>query len=366
MHETDKIVPSPENDMDVRYAKRLFRTHRLGERVTASLAILATIYMGAYETPILLEEQRLSDTVPSLTTVYDNPNHYAAETIVMGGVGVRNSLPIAESLPQLGDIGAVESVEQDNHGVDAEVIAEKVMSEALASGQTEIGLWGDSIGGLVLAKVGRIIQESKTALRVRFIVLDCTPTSTNSLREDMKKNIELLQAASSIPLFSNVTSHPAINYIYTRQRLETDENVTKAGSHFGVGVVLKDMYAKSSSSSTLVTAEALQVVNPTLESDLKAIADVKSKGSPLIVTIDPSDNQGDKVVNSVVANKEITKMTKESGLAHLRVRLDNITHGDPSVNRQQYQEALTNIILPSIEAHDRIVGSRLYDIDRIS
>jgi hypothetical protein len=349
-----------ENSQEITYSERSYRGRRVLHRAIAVVALLDFIYISGYKIPIMLEEIRLSETEPMLKHVSTTPNHLAAETIVIGGFGIKSSEPNALALPELNTTGGVEALVQDNQGIGPEIIADMIIRQATADGLLEIGLWGDSNGGLIAAKVARVIQQSDSQLRVRFIVLDCTPTSINALREDKRNTVDLLESASSI--FPDITSHPLVGYLYAQDRLDKKYN---GESSVAVGQVFNEMYSKDSPSSTLLAAEALLVVHTSLAQDLKDISDVKDKAPPLIISIRPTSNTGDKTVDSSVADTELNTMLAGTNLTHVRITLPDIVHGDPTANAKQYQDALTSIVLPALEIYDKSINSRLYRIDSV-
>ncbi len=360
---TEALTPSllelPAED-ELSYVERAYHHQKIGNKILSSLLLASNIALGGYILPIALEEQRLSDTQPRLIEVMAEPNHLAAETVIAGGFNVRNSVPNAEALAPLSTIGAIEALEQDNTGISHEAIAREIIKNVKESGRTEVGLWGTSVSGITLAAVARIIQEDPSNIRVRFLMLDCTPPNVDSLRADKRQSLANLQTADS--LLPNLTKHPAFEYFYADQRMK--QTPALAGKHFGIGDVLQQIYDPDAISSVLASAEALEVVSPSIASDLKAIGNVKNKRPPIILSIRPLSDTGDNVVNSTKAEHSIDQMAQDAGLTHVTFKLDGISHGDPTANRTQYQEALIQRILPVVEAYDHSIKSRLYTIDR--
>jgi hypothetical protein len=338
-----------------------YARYKIRMRLAALAVAFDSLFFLGYKVPVLIEEQRLGNTEPQLHHVATTPNHLAAETVVVGGFGIKSSVPIAEALPQLGQIGGVEALEQDNSGIDADVIAQKIIKDAKESGLTEIGLWTDSNGGNLMSKVALRIQQDDSILRVRFIVFDCLPTSVNALQQDQRNTVDILDAVSSV--LPDIATFPPVGYWYTQQQLEGKSS--HPSGHYSVGQVLDEMYSPDKPSSTLLAAEALLVVHPTIRNDLKAIADVQDKKPPLIISIRPKSDTGDKVIKSDVSDQELAEMTENANLQRVSVALEGITHGDPTANREAYQRAITDIIIPAIEEYDRSIGTRLYRIDSV-
>jgi hypothetical protein len=356
----DLEIPPYQTQKEYLRANDPYHIRRIAKKALVTTLIIEGLYSGLYKVPILFEDYRLSGTEPVLEHVSNTPHNLAAETIVVGGFGTKDSRPIAEALPQLAKIGAVDALEQDNEGIDTHVIAQKIIKDAKVNGFTEIGLWGDSIGGLIISKVAKEIQEDASMLHVHFMVFDCTPTSINTLRTDKRENVELLQSISGI--LPDITSHPIVNFLYAQQQVTTQWGAQRG---FSVATVVNQMNDSSQPSSKLLAAQAVQVVNPSLNQDLIDISSVKNKEPPMIVSIRPKSDNGDATVISSSATEELRSMAKKAGMPFVDVRLRNIVHGDPTANREQYQEALTNIILPALKRYDISINSRLYAIDSI-
>lgn len=337
-----------EDNKDIKYAERYFRRRRIATKIIATLGLLEMIYVSGYKLPIILEQMRLAETNPVLHQVSDVPDALFSETIVIGGFGIKSSEPTALALPQLSEIGGVKALEQDNAGIDVHIIAKMIISQAEAQGLSEIGLWGDSNGGLIATKVAREIQESDSNLRVRFIVLDCTPTSTDTLRDDKRDTVDLLDSASNI--FPDIATHPLVSYLYAQDRLDKKYNGEVS---IAVGQIFDEMYRQDQPSSTLLAAQALLIVNPSLARDLEAISEVTDKDPPLIISIRPTSSTADRTVISLDAQGELTEILSKTRLTHISIRLDDIVHGDPTANKQPYQEALTTIILPALERYEQ-------------
>lgn len=358
----EQSIEAPINPGESEYdiAKSYLRRRTHLKRFIAGVALLDVLYVGAYKLPIALEEYRLSQTNPSLIQTQDTPNHLAAETIVVGGFGILSAEPIAKTLSGFGEIGAVYALKQDNRGTDPQVIAGKIMDEATATGQTEIGLWGDSIGGNLVTKVGRIIQESDSHLRVRFIALESSLTSFDSLQPDSQNSINTLQAVSQF--LPDIAEHPAINYVYAQQQV--DNSKLKGGHGLGIGDVLGVMNDPNQPSSTLLASQALMNVHNTIDDDLSAIAKVKNKTKPFIFMINPSNLKSDRIVNTKKAVYDEKQIVKKVGLPSLSISLPDISHGDPSMTPTEYSHMLKTILIPTLLAYDQSIGTRLTIKDR--
>jgi len=352
-------IPVQNNDNEQNLAKNYFLMHKIGSRIIATVAIAGDLYMAGYRLPVTLEEQRLSETHPAIIETATNEQHLAAETIIAGGFGIRSAVPIAEALSPLDKIGSVFALEQDNEGVDPNVIAEKIIEQASSHGLTEIGLWGDSIGGPLFVKVGRIIQESNAYVRVRFIVLESSPTGFDSLRPSEQNALQTLQFASSI--LPDIAKHPVASYLYNQQKLNNSPII---GGRFGVGTVINEMYRSDRPSASLLASQALANLHITLQDDFNAIADVDDKKPPIIFIINPSDNNSDKTVNTEKSRNDETRILEESGLTYVSIDMPSISHGDPSVDQKQYRDMLNKILIPAVKLYDQSIGTRLTTPDR--
>jgi hypothetical protein len=124
------------------------------------------------------------------------------------------------------------------------------------------------------------------------------------------------------------------------------------------------MYSPDRPSSRLLAAEAMLVVNPSLKDDLTAISHVESKVPPLVFIIRPKGDT-DKTVISDEADQELASMLDEAGLPYMEISLEDIVHGDPTANAEQYRDALKDIILPALKEYDTSIQSRLYAVDSV-
>lgn len=353
------VSEAPEYEGDVAYGQRLYRRRKLASRALSAVLAVTTLLSTAYTLPVAAEKIRLSNTEPTLIHIADTPDHLAATSLVIAGFGVKSSEATARALPQLAEIGSVEAIDHDNDGIDSHVIAEMYIEQANSTGLLEAGLWGDSNGGHIAVKIAREIQESDSELRVRYIVLDCIPPSVNALREDKRATVDLIDTISNV--LPDAATHPLVGYLYAQDRLEKHYN---GNGHFGVGEILSEMYSPDRPSSRLLAAEAMLVVNPSLRDDLLAISQVETKAPPLVVIIRPKGDT-DKTVISDVADQELTSMLDETDIPYIEVSLEDIVHGDPTANAEQYQDALKNIILPALKEYDISVQSRLYAVDSV-
>lgn len=307
----------------------------------------------------MYEETHLADTKPTLEHIADMPENANLETIVIGGFGVRDSAPIAEALPELSRLGGVEALEQDDEGIDPHVIAQEIIDQAHKDHFTRVGLWGDSVGGIIVTKIARIIQESDSPLTVDYMVLDCTPTNLESLRSNNgnKAYIGWLQRLSVV--FPKIADHPLVDYFSTQYFMQQRANAVGSGSRLGISDIINDMNNPEVPSASLLSAEALEVVNPEMNANFKAISQVTEKTPPLVFTIRPQSNWGDTVVISSVAEQEETKMATKYGLPLIKIKLSGISHADPTANQAQYDKALDEIIIPNIvETNNAIAFSK--------
>lgn len=348
-----------EYESDVAYAQRLYRRRRLASRALSAVFVATTLFSSSYTLPVAAEKLRLANTDPTLVHIADTPDHLAATSLVIAGFGVKSSEATALALPELAEIGSVEALNHDNEGIDSHVIAEMYMEQSRSSGLLEAGLWGDSNGGHIAIKVAREIQESDSQLRVRYIVLDCTPTSVETLREDKRATVDLIDTLSiALP---DIATHPLVGYLYAQDRLDKRDN---GNGHFGVSEILHEMYSPDRPSSRLLAAQAMLVVNPSMQDDFMAISQVETKAPPLVVVIRP-EGDTDKTVISDLADEELFSMLAEAGMPYIHVSLEDIVHGDPTANAEQYQDALKNIILPALKEYDISIKSRLYASDSV-
>jgi hypothetical protein len=345
MFERNKLPPLT-TDTEMTAVERqtirdIYRRHTLALRLVGTLAVTEVLLSGLYEIPVMVEKMYLSDTKPHLEYIAPMPEGANLETIVIGGYGVRDSSPIAHALPELAKIGGVEALEQDNTGIDPYVIAQDIIEQAKKQHATRVGLWGDSVGGIIATKIARIIQEDDSPLTVNYIVLDCTPTNVQSLRPAMRKDTAIWQDVSRI--LPNIAEDPLVTQFFLPSK-----PAVQTGSHLGIQSFIGNLNNPEIASTALLSAEAMENVDPNLDENLKAISNVSNKEAPRIFTIRPLSNSGDEVVISSLAIQELTHMTTEDGLQQIDLKLAGISHGDPTANQTQYDKALKEIIVPAV------------------
>lgn len=323
-------------------------------KAIATFAILDSLYVGLYKVPIAVEQERLSQTHVSISQAL-SPAAGADKdmaTVILGGFGTRDSEPIAEALSPLRQLGEVDSIVEDDNGVSAESLARQIMKRSLAHDITSLGLWGDSLGGPVLTEVARIIQQSDSNLHVAYIVLDCSPTSFESLRPDKKQTIQTLDFWSNI--LPDLPYHPAVNYFYTSSQM--GENPVYAASGVHGGAIIDKMNDEETPSTALLDSQLSFVIDPHLKDNLEAISKVTTKTAPVIISIRPTSPTGDAVVNSTVASKELADIMAPISMEYHALTIGGISHGDPTIdtNRRAYRGTLEKIIIPLMKERETI------------
>ena len=356
-----EIPPKSDDSYEYNtYLKRLHLRHVLATKAIGVVAAVELLYASSYQVPILLEEQRLADTQPVLHHISDNPDFLGTRTVVLGGFAIKDASPIARALPQLEQLGSVDAIEYDNRGIDAKVIARQIIESAEAGAATErekpdeigVGLWLESAAGFDGLEVARIIQEDlDTPVRISYIFYDCMPADASSLRDVKKDPIDVLQAVSAV--LPKVRIHPLISYAYYNEVLGP-EPAAASGSTSRAQQVVNYMYNPKTPSSALLTSQALAVLSPTPGDTLQLIADVKEKDPPIHISFRPAEDQedNDETVITSDAEPKLRAAVIETGMTYVTIRLRDIIHADPTVNRKQYQEALENIVIPIIKNYD--------------
>lgn len=343
------------------------RNTRRTQTTLASIALgLELVYFGGIEAPIWANELIfLPQTHASLSEVFPSVDaaNQDSMALVIGGYGTRDSRPIAESLEPLTKLGRMYSIEEDNSGVDAGEIARQLIDNAEKNHIFQIDLWGDSAGGILVAEIGRIIQESPSPLRVRYIVLDCIPTSFESLRPDQQASMEAFKNISTI--IPHAEDHFLASYLAADQKVKGDHNFSAIGGRGSA--VLAIMNSNETPSATLLASQSSLILNGHLKDNLDAISRVTTKPAPLIISIRPTSPNGDKVVNSDAASEELDNIIHDNGLPNEKILIDGISHGDPTANRQAYQEIINTRIFPLVQQREQAFQEeeqRLLEIHR--
>lgn len=346
--------------------QRREKKHRRNMRILAGIALTTeTLYFGGVETPIFINEQFfLKHSEASITEVFPAANEEANDSIILvvGGYGTRRSRPIAEALQPLNQLGSVHAIEEDHTGIDVENIAANLITQAEQAGKTKVILWGDSIGGAVLAQVAKIIQTSDSPISVSMLVLDGTPSSFNALRPDQQNNLRLLETLNK--LVPNIADHPLTQFVIKAS--QEKENILKFASSVRGSAVAGEMIEDARNGTTVPAALQSSQINfivngnDILKNSFTALGRVTTKQPPFVVLIFPANSSNDAVENPRVSEPELTAMLADTNLPYMVVHPNLVSHADPTItnNGIAYRSAITEEIIPAIKANDERYLSR--------
>jgi|GEM_PF-5503671 len=340
------------------------RIKHFGRTALAGLIITSeALFFAGIKAPIWANEQFfLKNSNASLSEVYPSENDHTgadAMTLVMGGLGTRDSRPIAEALKPLNQLGSVYAIEEDSDGIGVDNIAKELIAEAEKTGKTRINLWGDSIGGSALAQVAAIIQASDTSIGVGMLVLDGTPNSFDALQPPQQGYLRLLQTLNN--LVPNIADHPFTQLIV--KATVSNENVLTYASSVRGSAVAAEVMQGTTIPAALQASQANFVINSNLDTSFHALNKVAIKQPTLVVFITPEDSTHDAVVNQVIAEKAVVNMLNNTSLPYTVVRANIASHADPTItqNGEAYRDSINNIIIPTLHTYDTEYQSR-FDI----
>lgn len=295
--------------------------------------------------------QYISEVVPSIEV-----SHQDTALNTAAGLGRSNSFPTAETLAKFAMDGAVWATTYDSRTIDGESLAGDLIKKAKRNNVIEVNLWGGSMAGTLSLEMAVKIQNDKSAIHTKYIILEDSPSSLDSVRPDQRESGQLLLAFSGIPALS-----------YSRTARFIAEMAVRTKQYAGVGInqtvpflpfnltkfidtseeVIHDMLSRNDKASVeLMGSQYSSIVTSNARANMMKLGQENEQGKPkpIIVFIRPVSSTSDRVVDSDKAEAEFRQYALDAGLRLVVIRLPGIHHGNPSMSRQLYQKAIPVIL----------------------
>ncbi|PXW31905.1 UNVERIFIED_CONTAM: pimeloyl-ACP methyl ester carboxylesterase [Williamsia faeni] len=305
------------------------------------------------------ERERLATTQPQIHHIYDATDPANRDTAVVDlvGLGNLNASRTARSLPALSGIGQVWAVQYDNDGIDTAVISRIITTYAQSLGIDQIVLIGHSMGGIIALEVATHIVEN-TDVRLRAVILDCTPMNLHAVRahsrsagEDLLRWMGWLPGAREsrgLRLFVETAARK------NRFVLTDDEAhpVLDPGAFVTTvrGVLRQKIFNPNSASNGLIQSQFRTIVASGATDDLAAIDDAADdRPFPAIVFMRPDFGTDDPVVDVDYSQELLFEETGGPKGRLFVVRMTSTGHANPMQQPEAYNAAIHNEVAPYLQ-----------------
>lgn len=328
------------------------RNHHIGKlkKIGATSAIIAEAVIGLYAWDVSVVDSQLAETHASLTPVYGaaSSEHKDTMVVVMAGLGNRSAYATAVALPTYDRMGDVEAVTYDNKGVDPESIARLVVQKAAAEGKKSVILDGHSMGGLVATAVAATIYSGDSGLKVKDVILDCTPESFSAVRESQRTTADnTLNMASAVPY--SLESRPLrfVAEMIARYRNYVDT----ASLSVNLPAVLRNaqeivhdkLLSQDAASGVLIGSQIGMIRKANLANNLRTLGNTDNgKVPPMIFFQQPTEVANDTVVYDDRSRQRLETLTNEDGLRFYTYYTD-AGHANPIQVPETYNKIAASI-----------------------
>lgn len=289
-------------------------------------------------------------TRPTILQV-TSPQHKAnldSAINISPGLGLRNSYAIADTLRGFSSEGRVWATAYDNKAINGGNIAELLLKKSEADGVTHLALWGDSMGGTLSLEMAVDIQRSKQDINVPYIVLEDTPSSLEAVRQQQQVNGDLLLSSTETPLLAySRVAHFLVELGARYEQYANDDGFEAVSFASAAGTVFDTkIAAKDAPSSALMGSQYSTIVTSNVRNNIIELGKPNESGKPkpVLVLIRPVSDTSDQVVDSDVMEAEYRAYAFEAKLHLVVVEMPDISHGDPTMNQQQYRDIIPTII----------------------
>lgn len=323
---------------------RLFQKLR---KPIAAAAIIGSLYFQDVQSG----HERLANTHPEIISIYDAGDNAPQDTGVylLGGLGQKDAIDAAKSLPVYRQAGEVNAVSYDNSGLDSAVIANMIREDAEEDGIRRIILDGKSMGGLVALEVAANIQASDDDLSIKAIVLDCTPDEFDSVQPDEQEKAEWLQRVGSfIPgsEYSSTLRFASEMGARKKQFFDWNEGIDVEKAYEASREILDEkLLSERAASSVLIYDQLNKILNSPAWSAMESLAgDNHGKLPPTIIYMRPDDPRRDHTVNVARAEANFRNIARGNGLVFFTRFAYATEHANPAQRPSEYTNAIIGIM----------------------
>ncbi|MDJ0396516.1 alpha/beta hydrolase [Rhodococcus sp. G-MC3] len=323
------------------------------------LVVVAVVSSFYYVYDVRPERERLARTNPRLYHVYDAQDRADDRTAVvdLAGLGILDATHTAHALPALALMGQVWAVQYDNAGLDTAVISELITRRAHQRGVTQIVVVGHSMGGIIALEVATHLYED-TDLRLRAVMLDCTPVNLHAVRsrsrdagEDMLRWMGWLPGARE-----SRTLRVLVETVARKDRFVTHsaDGVPSIDTHELYTVVTEVFREKirssKAASNSLIESQFNAIVASGAQKNLEALtAEFEDKPLPAFVFLRPKIGEHDPVVDVDYSQRVLFEQTGKPPGRLLVVRMPQTAHANPIQQPEVYNPAIETTVLPFLE-----------------
>jgi len=324
-------------------------------RPVGTSAMVGVTIISAYGIDVAKGMQALDHTYPSISTVNHELMQRDSTTMVIAGLGNRDSYATASSLPVYEQLGSVWSLRYDNSGIDTEAIALAAIGKAMDEGITQIAFSGHSAGGDISLDVARQIQQSEAPIVVPYVILDCTPPTAESIRPESRDiGYKMAQLLQHIPgaRYSNVGRFVVEEIARFEQYRDATNPLLINPKSFAITTldVIHDKFLSPTAASTsLLESQFNYVIADGARENIMALGQIENgKPKPIVVVLRPSESAADKVVDDEIGEQQLRQFAKEAGLQIMVVEINNTGHANPIQRPLEYNEAIANQVMPNL------------------
>lgn len=317
----------------------------------------------------VVSQLELNNTSQYITEVKPSVYDYnQGKTInVAAGFGLKDSRPTAESIDTFADYGSVLADIYNNRVINGNNLGDDLIEKAKTEDITEVNFWGGSMAGMLSLEMAVKVQNDEPNIHTKYIILENTPSSLESLRPSQRESGRLLLSFSGIPILphSKAARFIAEMSLRTKQYAKPGINQTIPFLPFNLtkfmktgAEVIDDMANRNDKASVdLMDSQYSAIITSNVKDSMMKLGEENQFGKkkPVIVLIRPTSNKRDYVVNSDKAEEEFRQYASEAGLQLVVVNADGIYHGNPSMSKSVYTEIISKIM----EAVDRIYNNQL-------
>lgn len=318
----------------------------------------ALVPFGLYaKYDIVPERARLSHTQPEVVPIYSATHEDDATRAVVDMVGLGNlsAEETATTLSSYAELGAVKAVRYDNQGIESTVIAQKIEEELIASDVQSVILSGHSMGGDVALQVAVYLYE-KTAINVEAIILDCTPLTLDTVRQNEREKGELMRSwLRYIP--GGDVSRSIRFAVEMGARAERYLTMDESGLDFDGGLFVdsaKEVYRekivnKDAASNGLIESQFNVISSSEALNNIKRLhSPIEGKTPPAFIYMRPAFGFDDSVVDVDGSQRRLYEAVRQEGGDLTVIRMDDTGHANPNQRPDQYNAAIRQKAVPSI------------------
>lgn len=275
---------------------------------------------------------------------------------VAAGFGMNDARSAARTLSGFSAYGNIYADVYDNRTIDSESLGDDVIEKAKKNGVNEINFFGSSLAGIVSLEMAVKVQNDKSDLHTKYIILENTPADLESVRPEQRASGRLLLTFSGIPAlsYSRTARYIAEMAVRTKQYVGPDINKTVPFLPFNFtkfidtsAEVINEMISRTDKASVeLMDSQYSTIVASNVrESMMKLGKDDKSgKPKPVIVFIRPTSSTRDYVVNSDLSEAKLRQYALDADLRFMVINMDTVHHGNPSMSPTEYAEVIPEAI----------------------